>query len=642
MHLRAPTETWPSSTLLEHVPNFGNEPHPGVQKRLLGWHLSRRVFEVRARSGMGRNATWSVGGSTVPTPNVLFAVSPRHPAPLIAEILLTATPLQDPRPTFLDRGSLYRPLAHEGGLAIPADAARPSVLPDLERPPMAPGTTVVATHAADVGAHPEAELVVLGDAAAYLRRPKPFVAAIAELRRAMGYARLLYTPGIATPGNLAILAYSGVDLVDSTRVVFESTLGRFHTPDASWVSDEVDPGACACPACAAKGAGKDLEGHNTRALLEEARYAAMAIRTGRLRELAERRAANDPWSTTVLRELDLRHADWQEYHAPVAGGTLFAYTAQSLLRPEVVRFRRRLVERYAKPPSARVLVLLPCSARKPYADSKTHRRFRDAVWAAGNPHAAHEVIVTSPFGLVPRELERTYPAAHYDVPVTGDWSRDEVAVLQGDLRAFLARNHYDAVIAHVVTEAPFVRDVIPDATFTGGEKTTQDASLAALTGALFSALGGTPKVSVRPRIAEDLHNLAVFQFGAEGAALVAGASFRGRYPDVRIIKGETQVGSVTELGKISLTMDGGRILSDANAHWVEIEDFRPEGSVFAVGVTGADDRIRVGDEVVVRHQGDVRAVGVAAMNPREMVDLKRGEAVKVRHKTKKLEAGAQV
>ncbi|HEV8594454.1 MAG TPA: PUA domain-containing protein, partial [Thermoplasmata archaeon] len=58
--------------------------------------------------------------------------------------------------------------------------------------------------------------------------------------------------------------------------------------------------------------------------------------------------------------------------------------------------------------------------------------------------------------------------------------------------------------------------------------------------------------------------------------------------------------------------------------------------VFAVGVVRADDRIRVGDEVVVRHGGEVRAVGVAAMNPREMVDLRRGEAVKVRHRAKKI------
>lgn len=594
-----------------------------------------RVLEIRARHGLARSVTWTVGERPVRTPNVLFAVTSRHPAPDVADILLSETPLADERPTFLDRGSIFRPRPGDGPLAIPPDAAKPASLPDLERPATDPGPIVVATTAKDVEAHPEAEVVVLGDAVSFLRHAKSFVAKTIELRRAMGYARLLLTPGLATPGNLAILAYCGVDLVDSTRVLLESTLGRFHTADGSWAAEEVEATACSCPACIAHGAGKDLEGHNTRALLEEARYAAMAIRAGRMRELAERRAVNDPWSTAVLRELDLRHPEWQEYHAPVAGGPLLAYAPQSLWRPEVLRFRRRLVERYAKPPSPRVLLLLPCSARKPYAESRTHRRFREALWESGNPHAVHEVIVTSPFGLVPRELERMYPVAHYDVPVTGDWSRDEVAVLQGDLRAFLDRNRYDAVVAHVVTEAPFVAEVVPDATFTAKGKTTEDESLAAMSAALREAVGDAAKVGAHARLREDLRNVATVQFGLEGAALLEGATLRGRYPNVKVFRDGAQVGMFTERGKLSLTLAGGAILSERNAHWVEIEDFRPEGSVFAVGVTGADDRIRVGDEVVVRHQGDVRAVGVAAMNPREMVDLRRGEAVNVRHRAAK-------
>jgi len=593
------------------------------------------VLEVHARSGIARTAEWTVVGRAVEIPNVLFAVTPRHPAPAFGDLLLSASPLDDARPTFVDRGSIFRPLPADAPLSIPADAARPSVLSDLDRPASAPGPVVVATNAGDVAAHPEAEVVALGDSIAHLRRPKAFVAAVIEMRRAMGYARLLYVPGLAVPGNLAILAYCGVDLVDSTRVLLESTLGRFHRPDGSWPADEVDARACPCPACAAGGAGKDLEGHNARALLDEARHVAMAVRGSRVRELAERRAANDPWSTAVLREMDLRHFAWQEYHAPVAGGPVFAYTAHSLTRPEVLRFRRRLAEQYARPPSTRVLVLLPCSARKPYAESRSHRRFREAVWRSGNAHAVHEAIVTSPFGLVPRELERTYPVAHYDVPVTGDWSRDEVAVVQEDLRAYLATNHYDRVVAHVVTEAPFVAEVVPDAAFTAKEKTTEEASLAALTAALQEALRDAPRVSAHARAREDLANVVAFQFGPDGAALLEGASFRGRYPNVRAFRGGRQVGMFTEKGKLSLTLDGGAILSERSAHCVEIEDFWPEGSVFAVGVTGADDRVRVGDEVVVRHAGDVRAVGVAAMNPREMVDLKRGEAVKVRHRAAK-------
>jgi predicted RNA-binding protein (TIGR00451 family) len=82
---------------------------------------------------------------------------------------------------------------------------------------------------------------------------------------------------------------------------------------------------------------------------------------------------------------------------------------------------------------------------------------------------------------------------------------------------------------------------------------------------------------------------------------------------------------------LSLAFAGGEVLSAGDAYWVEIEDFRPVGNVFAVGVEDAAQEIRPGDEVVVRHRSDVRAVGTARLGSREMRDLERGEAVHVRH-----------
>src|SRR5438046_4873668 len=120
-----------------------------------------------------------------------------------------------------------------------------------------------------------------------------------------------------------------------------------------------------------------------------------------------------------------------------------ASSLDSLHRPDIVRFRLRIRERYRKPPSARVLLPIPFSARKPYSASRSHRRFRDAILATANPSVVHEVIVTSPLGLIPRELERFHPARDYDIPVTGDWSRDEAAIVIEDLSAFLAANRYD-------------------------------------------------------------------------------------------------------------------------------------------------------------------------------------------------------
>ena len=95
-----------------------------------------------------------------------------------------------------------------------------------------------------------------------------------------------------------------------------------------------------------------------------------------------------------------------------------------------------------------------------------------------------------------------------------------------------------------------------------------------------------------------MSNIARFQFGDAGFGLVKGASFRGRVPDVRVIRQGVQLAMYTGRGMLSLTLAGGAILSDADAYWVEIENFLTKGNIFAVGVVDAAPEIRPGDEVV--------------------------------------------
>src|SRR2546427_1058168 len=261
---------------------------------------------------------------------------------------------------------------------------------------------------------------------------------------------------------------------------------------------------------------------------------------GRLREHVERRLENAPWNTAVVRHLDRRASELVDPSTPVAGGAMLAYAQASLTRPEILRFRRRIRERYAKPPSARVLLLLPCSARKPYSASRSHRRFRDAIWASAHPSAVHDVIVTSPLGLIPRALQRFYPARAYDIPVRRDWSHDEAAIVAEDLQAYVAANRYDTVVANLGAEAPIVKAILPHAILTAKDRPTSDESLASLTRSLTEATGSLSRVAGGVRFAEEMSNVARFQFGDAGLGLSKGATFRGRFPDVRVIRGGRQ------------------------------------------------------------------------------------------------------
>ncbi|MCK5548066.1 MAG: DUF5591 domain-containing protein, partial [Thermoplasmata archaeon] len=330
----------------------------------------------------------------------------------------------------------------------------------------------------------------------------------------------------------------------------------------------------------------------------------------------------------------------QEKHFPLSAGQeerLNAFSPHSLNRPDIVRFRKRLAERYMKPESRNVLLLLPCSARKPYSKSRTHATINRALSSVRGRDFVHKVVVTSPLGLVPMELELFYPAQHYDIPVTGDWSADERDMLGQALREFLARSKYDAIVVHLGAEEGIVREVLTglgaDAFFTSVDGNAMGhESLENLKNAIEKAVKGSEPPSKRTRLLENMRSLSRFQFGEVGENLLEGAEVKGTYPFLKIIKNGKQVGMLgPERGMISLTLDGAEIIGKQKGFRVEIEDFEPQSTVFAVGVTNADEEFRIGDEVTVMHDGDVRGVGVAVMSPMEMVESKRGIAVRVRH-----------
>ncbi len=137
---------------------------------------------------------------------------------------------------------------------------------------------------------------------------------------------------------------------------------------------------------------------------------------------------------------------------------------------------------------------------------------------------------------------------------------------------------------------------------------------------------------------ETIRSVLTFQFGREIADAIMDKDTCGvgKFPYWKIMRGKNlQLGMLTEeRGMISMTLDGAKILAEHNYHIVDIMDFELKGSLFAVGVKDADPSIRIGDEAVVMCNGEVKAVGVAMMSGREMKELNRGVAVRIRHKVK--------
>lgn len=495
-----------------------------------------------------------------------------------------------------------------------------------------------AVVASDTPTPQGADAYILSDASGFVGHGEGLKDAIIGAKDALPADTALVLSGVATPRNVALLAYAGVDGVDAKLAKVKGSQGKYLTSDDEAFLEDLEELPCSCPACQQPRDEFDREDcidHNVAALEAALRRIRERIRAGRLRDYIEGQARHNNWLTAAFREFDDQYS-YLETRTPVMRTSeISAATSDTLRRVEIQRFAERVTTRYRNR-FDNPLVLVPCSARKPYSDSQSHGQFHDAIGYRG-----HTVSMTSPIGVVPPELELTYPAQHYDSVVTGRWSEDEKAFVASVLRQYLRRNEYPRVVAHVPEHG--YRDIVErveadsdsdlDFEYTVEGHPTDTDSLANLAG----ALEGELKFSKRERQHNTVKAIADYQFGdTAGDALFGDIEINttGRYPKLQVRDGDgDQLATmVPQYGLLAMTLNGGDrwVASDAPTKTVEIGGFVPHGSVLAPGVIDASDDIRPGDEVVIEGSAAF-AVGRAEMSGPEMVDSTRGVASTVRH-----------
>lgn len=442
--------------------------------------------------------------------------------------------------------------------------------------------------------------------------PRQYIEYLVALKSRTKPDTLWYAPAAAIPSNIHILCYSGFDLFDYMGVDLKTAQQKFCTPEGEFPAEVMERMHCGCEGCKAG----DLHLHNRIVLDRELAICRHHIAQGQLRELAEARCRFHAPNVAILRHLDNRYS-FIEQSAPVArSGTLKANSGESMNRPEVRRFMERVLSRYI-PPKADVAVLLPCSAKKPYSLSRSHRRFCMAIGGR-----AHELIVTSPLGLVPHELETVYPAMHYDVPVTGYWDAEERAVVSSVIARYFVKHHYRRVIAHLEGGALRVAEMAAESANVTLEYSCRENPVGS------DALNNLDNALAGERCVRDdrLHGICSYQFNTNLDS--RGFSVRGTYPEIFYSRDRVSCFSIdTSGGMLRPTFNGWSLIPEG--YRVTIDDFIPEGDILAPGVTGADPSIRDGDEVLVIGPRAI-ATGRAAMSGDEMVRSARGVAVRVR------------
>jgi|TARA_B100001996_G_scaffold109062_2_gene82447 archaeosine synthase len=221
-------------------------------------------------------------------------------------------------------------------------------------------------------------------------------------------------------------------------------------------------------------------------------------------------------------------------------------------------------------------------------------------------------MVTAPLGLVPRDLEDVWPAAHYDIPVTGDWDEDELSIIRSMLRGLIERIGYSTIVNHSGIELHLGDRVVIDTRM--GESAGSSDSLQRLQDAILSSFpeedGGKTDYSVRQ---EKIKSISRFQFGSD--EWLDGCEIKGRPPIFTISKNDVQMAKWDPrrgrflLSKSSLeTMRKLKLLKSVEIHpgsdWV--------GDIFPSMIASFDQSILVGDEILVIQDegliGSARAV----------------------------------
>ncbi len=455
--------------------------------------------------------------------------------------------------------------------------------------------------------------------------PRQKVDALVSLR-ANGWMPL-YTPALATPQNVPVLIYLGVDLVDNILPIAKAYQGVYMLSDTQFDINSLKELPCNCPTCSSttahelkdlplKEKGQLLALHNTTVLKNQLSLVREHIRADNLRNFVEWRTKSDPELTAMLRFADEQHTNGSLFKRSTA-----LFTTLEFNRPEVSSFSKKSIEVYQ--PQGRTLIILPCTATKPYLKSRTHSELRKRV----NFKGVNEIIISSPL-VSPREFELCYPVINYDTTVTGQWTGDEISFIAQNLAHLISRGNFEKIIAHVDgTYHKIVEDAAAsvEVVYTGESGVLNNDSMERLK----EEIEGSPKVNFS-LYRSMFDHMSRYQFGLE---LDGKYKVKGRYPYLELYSDKERVMRMDiRYGMLDIDIPfAGRLLQEG-INTVRIDNFDPKGTVFAAGILEADFRIKPND-VVVFHNDNLFGVGISHMFGKEMVDSGSGYAIRVRRKS---------
>ncbi|MFX1516546.1 MAG: DUF5591 domain-containing protein [Promethearchaeota archaeon] len=465
--------------------------------------------------------------------------------------------------------------------------------------------------------------VCLGDLASLLTHPSLLIKYLTFVKSWVPPDVMLYAPAVPS-SYIPILVYLGVDLFDLLFLdLYEVNPEKQYSPI--------------------------LEQQTTsESFLQVLELTKRALSSTKLRDLSRIFSNSYPPLKALLRMCDSQLP--LEEGTPLYARALYCTDETDFTRPEVTRFRERIKARYYPPSHINGIIFLPCSAKKPYSLSKSHNLFRKVIHHSlkGRYHSLEEIILTSPLGVVPRNLEYCFPAAHYDIPVTGEWSQIERCHLNQDLRDFMSKLETSIPLVGYVSgvEREILKEVCRQQNHPillldqNIKSVTSKEALEEFSMLLKEAFQILPKSPKIPSQQIFLRTIADFQFGKGSGSLLIpnNAKIRGRKDrGIRVqLDGDHLLTFRPETGYLTLSLRAGKLLLPHTHNMVTFDGKTIEGStVFTKAIIKADSEIRPNEEVlVVNNKGDLLAVGVSRLSGNLLVKMKSGKGINIRQKVK--------
>jgi 7-cyano-7-deazaguanine tRNA-ribosyltransferase len=273
----------------------------------------------------------------------------------------------------------------------------------------------------------------------------------------MPLERPLHLFGAGHPFMFALVIALGCDLFDSAAYAIFAKEGRYMTAYETTKLKELQYFPCSCPQCV-KYNPKDvldmshkeqqqfLAKHNLYASFAELKRIKQAIIEGRLWEHLEMRAHSHPALLQAVKKLRM-YKDYIEHYSPITKKSGFFYfSSLGLARPEIVRHRKRLLERYSKPKKAKTLVLIPASAEKPFHKSETYRNLLKKMKRKTfyKFEGLHVCFYAAPFGVIPIELDEVYPLSQHET--ASPFDLETINYVAEQVANYIASTDYEKVI----------------------------------------------------------------------------------------------------------------------------------------------------------------------------------------------------